>query len=140
MLNSGRAIALRQHPTARRLGRFALSAIAVQVFYASLMAVFLLALDLPRQGALAIGYASALVVHFTLNRHFVFAPAAGYTRGLTSQGRRYLVTAAVVYVVTALGLALLPDALGIPPYIAWLLLATTIGAVNFVLLSRFVFR
>jgi putative flippase GtrA len=140
MLNSGRAVALRQHPTARRLGRFALSSITVQVVYAALMTVFLLGLDLPRQAALAIGYAGALGVHFTLNRQFVFAPADGYTHGLTSHGSRYLVSAVVVYVITAFGLALLPDALGLAPYIAWLLLATPLGAVNYVLLGRFVFR
>jgi putative flippase GtrA len=140
MLKSGRAVTLRQHPTARRLGRFALSAITVQIVYAALMAVLLLGLDLPRQAALAIGYASALGVHFTLNRQFVFAPTAGYTQGLTAHGGRYLVTALVVYVITAFGLAVVPDAIGVAPFLAWLLLATTIGALNFVLLSRFVFR
>lgn len=139
-LNSGRAVALRQHPTARRVGRFALTAMAVQVFYASLMAIFLLALHLPRQGALAIGYASALLLHFTLNRQFVFAETDGYARGLSSQGRRYLVTAVLVYGATALGLALVPDALGLGAFVSWLLVAYAIGVVNFVLLSRFVFR
>jgi putative flippase GtrA len=140
MLNSGRAGALRQHPTARRLGRFALSAFAVQVVYASLMAVFLLGFDLPRQAALAIGYAGAVVVHFTLNRQLVFVPTDGYSHGLSSHGSRYLVAAIVVYVITALALAVVPDALDIAPYIAWLLITATIGAVNFVILGRFVFR
>jgi putative flippase GtrA len=140
MLDTGRAIALRQHASARRLGRFALSAVTVQVVYAALMAVFLLGLDLPRQAALAIGYSIALVLHFTLNRQFVFAPADGYTQGLTSHGSRYLASAVLVYAITAFGLALVPGALGIAPFIAWLLLATTIGALNFVLLGRFVFR
>jgi putative flippase GtrA len=140
MLNSARVGALQKHPTARRLGRFALSAIAVQVVYASLMAIFLLGFDFPRQGALVIGYAGALVVHFTLNRQLVFVPANGYTHDLSSHGSRYLVTAVVVYVITALALAVLPGALHVAPYIAWLLIAATIGAVNFVLLGRFVFR
>jgi putative flippase GtrA len=131
---------LRHHPTARRLARFVLTAAAVQVVYASLMAIFLLGLDLPRQAALLIGYAGALVVHFTLNRQLVFAPTDGYVRGLNSHGGRYLVTAAVVYAITALGLALVPDALGVAPYVAWLLLAAAIGVANFVVLSRFVFR
>jgi putative flippase GtrA len=140
MPNYGRAAALRQHPTARRLSRFVLTAIAVQVVYASLMAIFLLGLDLPRQVALLIGYAGALVVHFTLNRQLVFAPTDGYVHGLSSHGSRYLVTAAVVYAITALGLALVPGAIGVAPYVAWLLLAAAIGVANFVVLSRFVFR
>jgi putative flippase GtrA len=140
MPNPGRAVALRRHPTVQRLGRFALSAIAVQAVYATLMAIFLLGLMLPRQIALVIGYAGALVVHFTLNRQLVFAPSDGYVHGLSSHGRRYIVIAAVVYVVTALGLAWLPGAFGIAPYIAWLLITVVIGATNFVLLGRFVFR
>lgn len=140
LLKSGPAVALRRHPTARRLGRFALSAFTVQVVYAALMAVFLLGLDLPRQTALAVGYAVALGLHFTLNRQFVFVSDNGYTRGATSHGRRYLVSAVVVYVITALALAVVPEALGLTPFVAWLLVATTIGVLNYVLLRRFVFR
>ncbi|MES1192861.1 MAG: GtrA family protein [Solirubrobacterales bacterium] len=124
----------------QRLGRFALSGLAVQGAYAALMAVFLLGVDLPRQLALVLAYAGALIVHFTLNRQFVFAPSDGYAHGLSSHGKRYLITAVVVYGVTALGLAVLPSALGIAPYLAWLLVTVTIGVLNFLLLGRFVFR
>jgi putative flippase GtrA len=123
MLGSARAQILRRHPTVQRLGRFALSAIAVQGTYAVLMALFLLAL-----------------VHFALNRQFVFVPTEGYAHGLSSHGRRYLVSAVVIYGITALGLAVLPGLLGVAPYIAWLMITGTIGALNFFLLGRFVFR
>jgi putative flippase GtrA len=140
MLSSARAQTLRRHPTVQRLGRFALSAIAVQGTYTVLMALFLLALGLPRQGALACSYLGALVVHFALNRQFVFVPSDGYAHGLSSHGRRYLISAVVIYGITALGLAVLPGLLGVAPYIAWLLITGTIGALNFFLLGRFVFR
>jgi putative flippase GtrA len=140
MLDSQRAIGLRRHPTVQRLGRFALSGLAVQGVYAALMAVFLLGVDLHRQLALVLSYAGALTVHFTLNRRFVFAPSAGYAHGLSSHGKRYLVTAVGVYGATALGLAVLPGALGVAPYLAWLMVTVTIGVLNFVLLGRFVFR
>ena len=52
MLDSRRAIALRRHPTVQRLGRFALSGVAVQGVYTALMAVLLVGADLPRQLAL----------------------------------------------------------------------------------------
>jgi putative flippase GtrA len=140
MLDSRRAIALRRHPTVQRLGRFALSGVAVQAVYAALMAVLLLGLDLPRQLALAISYAGALVVHFTLNRQFVFASGDGYAHGLSSHGKRYVLTAIVVYGVTALALAVLPEALGLAPYVAWFLVTMVISVLNFLLLGRFVFR
>jgi putative flippase GtrA len=139
MLNSGRAVALRQHPTAQRFARFALTAIVAQGAYASLLALFLLGFGYPRQTALAISYVITLLIHFTLNRQFVFAKG-NFKRGLSAQGARYLVIAASAYVITALGLALLPEALGIAPYFAWALLTTVIGTVNFAILGRFVFR
>jgi putative flippase GtrA len=140
MIGSARARALRDHPTLRRLVRFGMSAVAVQGVYAALMAILLLGLDLPRQAALAVSYAGALVVHFTLNRQFVFASGDGYAHGLSSHGRRYLVTAVIVYGITALGLAVLPGLLGVAPFVAWLLVTVTIGLLNFVLLGRLVFR
>ena len=51
-----------------------------------------------------LSYTGALVVHFTLNRQFVFAPSDGYAHGLSSHGKRYVLAAIVVYGVTALGL------------------------------------
>jgi putative flippase GtrA len=137
---SGRVHALRRHPTTQRLVRFGMSAIAVQGVYALLMLILLVGLDLPRQAALAISYLGALVVHFTLNRQFVFAPAGGYEHGLSAHGRRYLVTAAIVYAITALSLAVLPGLLGVAPYLAWLMTTVTIGLLNFLLLGRLVFR
>lgn len=124
----------------QRLGRFALSGVAVQGAYALLMAVLLLGVDLPRQLALAVSYAGALIVHFILNRQFVFAPGDGYAHGLSSHGMRYVLTAIVVYAITALGLAVLPEALGLTPYLAWLLVTMVIAVFNFALLGRFVFR
>jgi putative flippase GtrA len=140
MLDSGRAVALRQHPTVQRLGRFAVSGLAVQAVYAVLMALFLLGLGLPRQLALALSYSGALTVHFTLNRQFVFAPSDGYAHGLSSHGRRYLLVAVATYGVSALGLAVIPEALGVAPYVGWLLVTATIAVLNFLFLGRFVFR
>jgi putative flippase GtrA len=140
MLDDRRTVMLRHHPTVQRLGRFALSAIAVQGFYAAVMAICLIGIGLPRQASLVIAYAGALVVHFTVNRQFVFAPRQGYAQGVSAHGTRYLVTAAIVYVITAVGLAVLPEWLGIAPYVAWLLITGTIGVLNFFLLGRFVFR
>jgi putative flippase GtrA len=140
MLDSRRAVALRRHPTVQRLGRFALSGVAVQGAYAALMAGLLLGVGLPRQLALALSYAGALIVHFTLNRQFVFASGDGYAHGLGSHGTRYALTAVVVYGITALGLAVLPAALGLTPYLAWLLVTMVIAVLNFALLGRFVFR
>jgi putative flippase GtrA len=140
MLDSQRANALRRHPIVQRLGRFALSGVAVQTVYTALMAVLLLGADLSRQLALAISYAGALIVHFTLNRGFVFVRSGGYRHGLSSHGKRYVLAAILVYVATALGVAVVPEALGVTPFVAWVLVVVVLSAFNFVLLDRFVFR
>ncbi len=131
-------------PSARarfgRLGRFLMSGVAVQGVYALAMALLLVALDLPRQLALALSYLLALAVHFTLNRQFVFVRDEGYHLSLSGHGARYLVVAGVVYAVTAVALAVLPGALGIHPFLVWLIVTGTIGVLNFLLLSRVVFR
>lgn len=126
--------------TLRRLGRFLASGLAVQAVYTAVMAITLLAAGLDRQVALAIAYLCALAVHFVLNRQFVFARAEGYVLGPSSHGVRYLAMAAVVYVVTAAGLEMVPEAIGVSPFVAWLLITGTIGALNFVMLDRLVFR
>ena len=79
-------------------------------------------------------------MHFTLNRQFVFAPSDGYVHGLSSHGKRYVLAAIVVYGVTALGLAVVPEALGVAPFVGWALLMVVIAGGNFVLLGRLVFR
>jgi putative flippase GtrA len=135
-----RTVRLRAHPTVLRLGRFALSGIAVQAVYTLAMALALLALDLPRQAALLVAYGLALMVHFTLNRQFVFAREGGYGLALSAQGGRYLVVAVVVYAVTAVGIAVLPGVLGVATFVVWLLLTGTIGVLNFLLLGRLVFN
>jgi putative flippase GtrA len=137
---TARVEALRRHPTTRRLVRFALASGIVQVVYAALMVLLLVALDTPRQAALAVGYAGALIVHFTVNRHFVFVKDDGYEHGLGSHTGRYVFAAAFNYAITAAALAALPGLLGVEPIIAWLIVTATLGLSNFALLGRVVFR
>jgi putative flippase GtrA len=129
-----------QRTLRQRLTRFLISGAIVQGVYTASMAALLLLAGQPRQTALAISYALALVVHFTLNRQFVFDRAEGYTLHLSAHGARYLVLAAVIYGVTALGLATLPSLLGVAPFVAWLLVSGAIGVSNFVVLGKVVFR
>jgi putative flippase GtrA len=137
-----------QRSSVRRAIRFALSAAAVQSVYALAMAIGLLVLDGPRQAVLAVAYALALVVHFSLNRQWVFNPRhpsdagerTAYRLGLSGHGARYVVVAAVVYGLTALSLGVLPGVLGIAPFLVWAATCAVIGVANFFLLERLVFR
>jgi putative flippase GtrA len=140
--------ALLERPWVRRLGRFLLSAVAVQGVYTAGMGVGLLLLHEPRQAVLLVAFLLSLTVHFSLNRQWVFNPrhpAQGtehhvYSVSLSGHGMRYVLLAAAAYAVTALSLGLLPGALGVAPFLVWLATSGAIGALNFFVLGRFVFR
>jgi putative flippase GtrA len=136
-------------PWVKRLGRFLLSAAAVQGVYTAAMAIGLLLLDAPRQAVLLVAFLLSLVVHFSLNRQWVFNPRhhapdpveqRAYRLGLSGHGVRYVTVAAGVYGITALSLAVLPGVLGLAPFLVWLGTSGTIGVLNFFLLGRLVFR
>jgi putative flippase GtrA len=140
--------ALLGRPQARRLGRFLVTAIAVQGMYTAAMGAGLLALDAPRQAVLLIAFLLALIVHFGLNRQWVFDPRRfdpvrgprSYRLAISAHGRRYGLVSAAVYVLTALSLGVLPGVLGVAPFLVWLATSATIGVLNFFLLGRLVFR
>jgi putative flippase GtrA len=142
------AAALLQRSWVRRLLRFGMTAAAVQGVYTAGMGVGLLILDAPRQAVLLVAFLLSLVVHFSLNRQWVFNPAHphedgeghGYHLGLSRHGVRYAVAAVVVYGVTALSLAVLPGVLGLAPFLVWLGTCVVIGIVNFFVLGQLVFR
>jgi len=133
----------------KRLVRFVMAAAAVQGVYTAAMAIGLLLLDAPRQAVLLVAFLLSLVVHFSLNRQWVFnprhhAPEAdehrAYRLGLSGHGMRYVTVAAIVYGITALSLAVLPGLLGVAPFLVWLGTSGTIGVMNYFLLGRLVFR
>jgi len=91
----------------------------------------------PFQLALAIGFASGLLLHFTLQRVFVWTHHEEFALGLRNQVGRYLTMAAAQYGVTAVSTAVLPGLLGVSTevvYLATMVVVTTAGF----LLMRFV--
>jgi putative flippase GtrA len=140
--------ALLERQSFQRLARFAMSAAAVQTVYTAGMGLGLLVLDLPRQAVLIVAFLASLVVHFSLNRQWVFNPQRpvgedehhDYRLGLSRHGMRYLVAAAIVYAITAASLGVLPGLLGLAPFLVWLGTCAVIGVANYFLLGALVFR
>src|SRR3954453_5862989 len=107
-------------PELRRQGlTYASVGAIVFVVYTGLIALLSGPVGLPFQAALAFSYTSAIVVNFSLHRKFTFATDDGYALRLPGQIARYLAIALFQYVVTALALAWLPDALGLPEFVVW---------------------
>lgn len=91
------------------------------------------------QLAVAGAYLAALVLHFVLNREFVFASESGYALHLSAQGVRYVSVAFTSYVATSTAVALLPGPLDVAPIAVFYGASVASAAVAFVVLRQWVF-
>jgi putative flippase GtrA len=117
--------------------RFGLAGGSVALVYLTVTTVLSQVLGMAFQLALAIGFSSGLLLHFTLQRVFVWTHHEEFALGLSHQVRRYLTMAAAQYGATAASTAVLPGALGMSNeavYLVTMALVTTVGF----LLMRFV--
>ena len=113
--------------------RFALSGLAVALYY--IVATLALKAVMPFQAALVAGYSSAVALHFTLQRRFVWARRGEFALALRHQLWLYLAVAVAQYAVTAAITATLPPALEVPVTVVYVVTAIGVAAANF-----FVFR
>lgn len=117
--------------------RFGLTGGLVTAFYLTLTTVLSQLVGLPFQLALAIGFVSAILLHFTLQRLFVWIHETSFALPLRHQVGRYLLMAGAQYGVTAASTAVLPGALGVGTEIVYLATMATVTTGGF-LLMRFV--
>jgi len=120
--------------------RFALSGGTVALVYLGSTTVLAEVVGLPFQAALAIGFSLGLVVHFTLQRLFVWTHHEEFALPLSHQIGRYLIAAAVQYGVTAASTGLLPSALGISAEIVYLGTVAVVLSSNFLLFRHGIFH
>jgi putative flippase GtrA len=97
-------------------------------------------IGLPFEASLAIGFALAIVTHFTLQRLFVWRHAAAFALSLHHQVARYLAMAGVQYGLTAAVTAVLPRALGVSPEVVYLPTVVAISATNFLVFRTRIFH
>jgi putative flippase GtrA len=120
--------------------RFAVAGGAVALIYLTTTTVLAEVMGVAFQAALAIGTATALIAHFTLQRLFVWVHHTEFALGLNAQVGRYLLVAAVQYGLTAASTALLPDALGLPVTPVYLMTALTLAVLNFLIFRGGIFH
>lgn len=120
-----------------QLVRFGLAGGLVTLLYLTVTTVLSQVVGLPFELALIIGFVSALLLHFTLQRLFVWVHDDGFALGMDRQVRRYLVMAGCQYGVTALATAVLPRALGVPTELVYLATMVVVTSTGF-LIMRFV--
>ena len=96
--------------------------------------------SVPIQIAIPVGYALSLVVHFSLQRYFVFRSHQGFALAMHHQVGRYITAAAVQYGLTALITATVPDAIGVDEQIVFVVTALSLALMTFLALKLLVFH
>jgi putative flippase GtrA len=95
---------------------------------------------MPFQAALGIGFCIGLMVHFTLQRVFVWTHHEEFALPLHHQVGRYLVVAAAQYGVTAASTSVVPTMLDIPTEIVYLVTVAVVLGTNFLVFRNGIFH
>lgn len=120
--------------------RYAIAGGTVALVYLTVTTVLADGFGVPFQVALAIGFVSGLLVHFTLQRFFVWVHHTEFALGLGAQVGRYLLVAGVQYAITALVTSVVPGALGVPVTPVYFATALTLAGINFLIFRSGVFH
>ncbi len=120
--------------------RYALTGLIVSAVYISITTLLALVSHFPFELALAIGWCTAVCVHFTLQRLFVWTHLEGFALPFGHQVGRYMLVAVSQLIVTATASALLPALLGVPAEAAYLATAMLLTLVNFLVFRNRVFH
>jgi putative flippase GtrA len=110
------------------------------VWYVGLTLTLSGPIDVPIQLAIPVSYVTALMLHFLLQRRFVFRREAGFALGRARQLRRYLTTAFIQYSLAAICTATLPSLLHARERLVYAVTALTLAAFTFLILRAHVFH
>jgi putative flippase GtrA len=120
--------------------RFALAGGTVALVYVTTTILLSEVVGVRFQLALAIGFCVALIVHFTLQRLFVWTHHEEFALPLHHQAGRYLISAGVQYGVTVASTALLAPALGVSHEIVYLVTVAVLLVINFLVFRHGIFH
>lgn len=120
--------------------RFSLAGGIVALVYLTVTTVLSSAIGLHFEVALAIGFATAVTVHFSLQRLFVWVHHEEFALPLHHQAGRYLIVACAQYGITAASTSLLPSALAVSAEIVYLATVGLLLGVNFLVFRYGIFH
>ena len=123
-----------------QLVRFGMVGGLVTLFYLTVTTVLYKVAGLPFQAALAIGFAFSLLLHFTLQRLFVWVHYEGFALAFRGQVGRYLTMAGSQYAITVAATAVLPGALGVPTEAVYLVTMAVVTVAGFLLMRFAIFH
>ena len=120
--------------------RYVIAGGIVTVIYLTITTVLANIFGVPFQLAIGIGFATALVVHFSLQRFFVWVHIEEFSLPVREQIGRYLLVAATQYGTTAAVTAFLPSALHLSTTIVFFAWTVVVTASNFVIFRHGIFH
>jgi putative flippase GtrA len=120
--------------------RYAVSGSFSTLTYIALTLIVSGPLDVPIQIAIPISYATALLLNFTLQRHFVFPTDDGFALERGAQLRRYVPAVLVQYGITATSTAVLPRLFGVPERDVYVVTVLVLAVLAFLTLRSLVFH
>jgi putative flippase GtrA len=112
----------------------------VTFLYLTITTVLSQLVGLPFQIALAIGFLSALLLHFTLQRLFVWIHKDAFALPMRHQVGRYLAMTGTQYGLTAAATAILPDILGTSTEIVYLATMAVMATTSFLVMRFIIFH
>jgi len=112
----------------------------VALVYLTTTTVLAEVFGMPFQAALAIGFSVGIIVHFTLQRLFVWTHREEFALPLHHQVGRYLALAAAQYGVTAASTSLLPSALNLSTEVVYLATVAVVLSTNFLVFRHGIFH
>jgi putative flippase GtrA len=120
--------------------RFALAGALVACAYALVTLMLHDVLLVPFQIALAIGFGLSVVLHFTLQRVFVWRHHERFALPMGHQALRYLPMCATQYGLTALSTSQLPGLLHLPVEAVYPPTVLAVASLNFLIFRSHVFH
>jgi putative flippase GtrA len=120
--------------------RYAIAGAATALTYFALTLLLSGPLGVPIEVAIPCAYVPALLLHFTLQRHFVFRSHDGFALATHHQAGRYLTIGAAQVATTALITAFVPDLLGVDERIVYVLSTLAVAGLAFLMLRLHVFH
>ncbi len=109
------------------------------IFYLGLTSL-LAVIGMPFQAALIVSFLAAVVVHFSLQRVFVWSQRGKYALPMRQQLRRYLPLVVVQYITTAAATAILPTWVGLPVLAVYIGFTVLYSLFNFLFFRARVFH
>jgi putative flippase GtrA len=132
--------ALLGHELTGPLIRYGIAGGCVALVYLGVPLLLHDVVGIPIEVAIPIAYVLALMLHFNLQRHFVFRHIDEFALSTRQQIGRYAMIAAVQYPMTALATAFLPGLLHISSDAAFLIISLSISLTAFLMLRGHVFH